>query len=32
MATILKSYNVYSNNDKSSDNKVKDIKEDMKEE
>ena len=31
MATILKSYNVYSNNDKSSDNKVKQIKEDIKE-
>ena len=32
MATILKSYNVYSNNDKSSDNKVKQIKEEIKQE
>lgn len=32
MSTILKSYNIYSNNDKNSDDKVKEIKEDMKEE
>ena len=31
MSTILKSYNVYSNNDKNSDDKVEEIKEDMKE-
>ncbi len=31
MNTILKSYNVYSNNDKNSDDKVEEIKEDMKE-
>ena len=31
MSTILKSYNVYSNNDKNSDDKVEQIKEDMKE-
>lgn len=31
MATILKSYNIYSNNDKKSDSKVEEIKEDMKE-